>query len=46
MGEKRELKIDKEAMANGYVEMGEINLEEAEAASYTYDDGMDLYKGL
>lgn len=32
-------KIDKLAMAKGYEEMAEINLEEAEASVHTYNDG-------
>lgn len=36
--------IDIEAMAKGYEEMGEINLEEANAAKNTYEDGMEIYK--
>lgn len=32
-------KIDKLALARGYIEMGAINLEEAEAGKYTYNEG-------
>lgn len=37
-------KINVEEMAKGYQEMSEINLEEANAAKDTYNDGMELYK--
>lgn len=37
-------KIDKEEMAKGYREMAMINLKEADAAIYTYSDGMALYE--
>jgi len=40
---KRKINIDIEAMKNGYIEMGKINKEEAEASAYTYDDGMWIY---
>jgi hypothetical protein len=37
-------KISKEAMARGYREMAMINLKEADAAIYTYNDGMEYYE--
>lgn len=37
-------KLDKEEMARGYIEMGLINKEEAEAGMHTYQDGMWFYK--
>lgn len=37
-------KISKEAMARGYREMAMINLKEADAAIYTYSDGMEYYE--
>lgn len=39
-----EKEIDIEAMAKGYQDMGEINLEEANAAKNTYNDGMGINK--
>lgn len=34
------VKIDKEVMSKGYEEMGDINIEEAEAGVHTLSDGL------
>lgn len=38
--------IDKEKMARGYMEMAEINLEEANAGMYTYGEGFTGDNGI
>lgn len=38
--------IDKEQMARGYMEMAEINLEEANAGVYTYGEGFTGDNGI
>src|SRR5690554_5475282 len=35
------LRVDELAMAKGYMEMGDINLEEANASVHTYNDGLN-----
>lgn len=35
------VKIDKGSMAEGYIAMGRINLEEANASVHTYNDGLN-----
>jgi hypothetical protein len=39
---KQSISIDKEQMAQGYMSMGEINLEEANIAASTNFDGEDF----